>query len=161
MLAISWCLPEQALSAQAGHTVVGSYMSPVNDAYKKPELLPSQHRIAMCHMAAAESDLIMVDTWEAGQPDAQRSLAVLQRVQQAVEEHYRSLVSMLVQATACIACHTLCHSRAQSCIMLQHFSCSCPILLRFVSHTFAGACLLRACKAASMQGCTALCMKMA
>ena len=76
------------LVSQAGHDVLGGYMSPVNDAYHKPGLLPAQHRIAMCQLAAAESDLIMVDTWEAAQPDAQRSLVVLDRVQQAVQDHY-------------------------------------------------------------------------
>lgn len=63
-------------------------MSPVNDAYHKPGLLPAQHRIGMCQLAAAESDLIMVDRWEAAQPDAQRSLVVLGHVQQAVQDHY-------------------------------------------------------------------------
>ena len=63
-------------------------MSPVNDAYHKPGLLPAQHRIAMCQLAASESDLAMVDTWEAAQPDAQRSLMVLDRVQQAVQRHH-------------------------------------------------------------------------
>ena len=63
-------------------------MSPVNDAYHKPGLLPAQHRVAMCHLAAAESDLVMVDTWEAAQADAQRSLIVLEHVQQAVQDHY-------------------------------------------------------------------------
>lgn len=63
-------------------------MSPVNDAYHKPSLLPAQHRIAMCEMAAAESASIMVDTWEAAQSDAQRSLLVLDRVQHAVQDHY-------------------------------------------------------------------------
>ena len=63
-------------------------MSPVNDSYHKPGLLPAQHRIAMCELAAADSDLIMVDTWEAAQLDAQRSLVVLDRVQQAVQDRY-------------------------------------------------------------------------
>lgn len=80
-------------SLQAGHVVCGSYMSPVNDAYHKPELLPSAHRIAMCQLAAAESELIMVDTWEAAQPQAQRSLLVLQHVQQAVQQHYKQAVT--------------------------------------------------------------------
>lgn len=73
---------------QAGHAVLGGYASPVNDAYHKPGLLPSQHRIAMCQLAAAESDLVMVDTWEAAQAEAQRSLIVLQHVQHYVREHY-------------------------------------------------------------------------
>ena len=42
----------------------------------------------MCQLAADESDLVMVDTWEAAQAQAQRSLIVLQHVQRAVREHY-------------------------------------------------------------------------
>lgn len=81
-----WCL-------QAGHDVIGGYASPVNDSYHKPGLLSSQHRIAMCQLAAAESDLVMVDTWEAAQAEAQRSLVVLQRVQRAMREHYQPHMS--------------------------------------------------------------------
>lgn len=73
-------------------------MSPVNDAYRKPELLSCEHRTAMCQLAAAESELIMVDTWEAEQPQAQRSLKVLQRVQQAVQEHIQQTVRMALGA---------------------------------------------------------------
>ena len=81
------------LNLQAGYAVLGGYMSPVNDAYHKPGLLPAQHRIAMCNLAAAVSDLVMVDSWEASQPDAQRSLVVLQRVQRAAQAHYTSAAS--------------------------------------------------------------------
>ena len=76
------------IALQAGHDVLGGYMSPVNDAYHKPGLLPAQHRIAMCEMAAAESASIMVDTWEAAQSDAQRSLVVLDRMQHTVQDFY-------------------------------------------------------------------------
>lgn len=55
-------------------------MSPVNDAYSKPGLAPARHRVAMCQMAAADSSIIMVDGWEAAQPQYQRSLAVLRHV---------------------------------------------------------------------------------
>lgn len=48
----------------------------------------------MCQLAAAESELIMVDTWEAEQSQAQRSLLVLQRIQQAVQQHYKETVSI-------------------------------------------------------------------
>lgn len=45
----------------------------------------------MCKLAAAESDLVMVDTWEAAQAQAQRSLVVLQHVQHAAREHYHDV----------------------------------------------------------------------
>ena len=76
---------------QAGHAVLGAYMSPVNDAYRKPGLLPASHRIAMSQLAAAESDLVMVDTWEAAQTAAQRSLIVLQRIQSSAQAYYDSI----------------------------------------------------------------------
>ncbi|GAQ77772.1 Nicotinate/nicotinamide mononucleotide adenyltransferase [Klebsormidium nitens] len=67
-----------------GYSVLGGYMSPVNDAYGKKGLLPAHHRIAMCRLAAADSDLLMVDPWEALQADFQRSIKVLKRIQQGV-----------------------------------------------------------------------------
>lgn len=44
--------------------VVGSYLSPVSDAYKKPALASALHRLAMCELAVGSTD-IMVDPWEA------------------------------------------------------------------------------------------------
>jgi len=46
--------------------VVGGYLSPVNDAYRKPGLEHAQHRINMCQLACLDtSDWLMVDQWEA------------------------------------------------------------------------------------------------
>ncbi|CAI9303459.1 unnamed protein product [Lactuca saligna] len=63
-----------------GFNVVGGYMSPVNDAYKKKGLIPSEHRITMCQLACKSSDFVMVDAWEAKQTSFQRSLTVLSRI---------------------------------------------------------------------------------
>eukprot|EP00891_Asterochloris_glomerata_P001263 jgi/Astpho2/1263/fgenesh1_pm.00023_%23_12_t len=71
-------LATQALR-ERGILVVGGYMSPVNDAYIKPELLPAAHRLQMCRAAASTHPRLMVDPWEAAQPEAQRSLLVLRR----------------------------------------------------------------------------------
>ncbi|KAI1826709.1 nicotinamide mononucleotide adenylyl transferase [Xylaria intraflava] len=58
--------------------VVGGYLSPVSDAYKKAGLAPSNHRVRMCELAAEEtSDWLMVDPWEAIQPDYSPTAAVL------------------------------------------------------------------------------------
>lgn len=65
---------------QAGYDVLGGYMSPVNDAYGKKSLLPARHRLRMCELASHDSPLVMVDGWEASQPQYQRSLAVLRHV---------------------------------------------------------------------------------
>ncbi|CAA0410069.1 Cytidyltransferase-like domain [Arabidopsis suecica] len=63
-----------------GFHVLGSYMSPVNDAYKKKGLLSAEHRLEMCNLACHNSDFVMVDPWEASQSSYQRTLAVLSRV---------------------------------------------------------------------------------
>nr|GEY76743.1 nicotinamide/nicotinic acid mononucleotide adenylyltransferase isoform X1 [Tanacetum cinerariifolium] len=72
-------LARDALNSK-GFQVVGGYMSPVNDAYKKHGLIPAEHRITMCQLACKSSEFIMVDTWEAKQSSFQRSLTVLSRI---------------------------------------------------------------------------------
>ncbi|XXG50576.1 hypothetical protein AAC387_Pa02g4562 [Persea americana] len=57
-----------------GCCVIGGYLSPANDAYKKKGLLSAEHRIQMCELACRSSSLIMVDPWE------QRTLTVLERI---------------------------------------------------------------------------------
>ena len=99
---------------QAGHLVLGGYLSPVNDAYRKPGLLPAKHRIAMCQLAAAGSDLTMVDTWEAAQNEAQRSLTVLQRIQDAAQAHYAKFSAQ----------HTTAENQASRLQTGQHLSAS-------------------------------------
>jgi len=57
--------------------IVGGYLSPVSDMYKKPGLLSAQHRVTMCTLASEQtSRWLMVDTWEAIQ-EYQRTAVVL------------------------------------------------------------------------------------
>ncbi|KXN87483.1 Nicotinamide-nucleotide adenylyltransferase 2 [Leucoagaricus sp. SymC.cos] len=57
--------------------IVGAYLSPVSDMYKKPGLLSARHRVNMCTLAAEESNnWLMVDPWEAFQ-SYQRTAIVL------------------------------------------------------------------------------------
>ncbi|VVB16149.1 unnamed protein product [Arabis nemorensis] len=72
-------LARDALQSERFH-VLGGYMSPVNDAYKKKGLLSAEHRLEMCNLACKSSDFIMVDPWEASQNSYQRTLVVLSRV---------------------------------------------------------------------------------
>ncbi|KAI3419868.1 Nicotinamide-nucleotide adenylyltransferase [Psidium guajava] len=72
-------LARDALNAE-GYSVIGGYMSPVNDAYKKRGLISADHRMRLCHLACKSSDFIMVDSWEANQSTFQRTLTVLHRV---------------------------------------------------------------------------------
>ncbi|KAI0152707.1 nicotinamide mononucleotide adenylyl transferase [Xylariaceae sp. FL1272] len=58
--------------------VVGGYLSPVSDAYKKAGLAESHHRVRMCELAADEtSNWLMVDPWEAIQPEYTPTATVL------------------------------------------------------------------------------------
>ncbi|KAF8690006.1 hypothetical protein HU200_041644 [Digitaria exilis] len=69
---------------QRGYCVLGGYMSPVNDAYKKKDLLPAAHRIRFCELACKSSSFVMVDPWEAMQKGYQRTLTVLSRIRNSL-----------------------------------------------------------------------------
>ncbi|KLO10319.1 Nucleotidylyl transferase [Schizopora paradoxa] len=58
--------------------IMGGYLSPVSDMYKKPGLLSATHRVDMCNIAVASepSSGLMVDPWEAFQ-SYQRTAVVL------------------------------------------------------------------------------------
>ncbi|KAI9090820.1 hypothetical protein DFS34DRAFT_584891 [Phlyctochytrium arcticum] len=65
---------------------IGGVFSPVSDAYKKPGLVPWQHRVQMCELATANSDWITVDPWESRQQSFQRTAWVLAHVDRMVNE---------------------------------------------------------------------------
>lgn len=46
---------------------MGGYITPVSDAYDKPDLVNWRYRVNMCRLACADSDWIDVDHWEASQ----------------------------------------------------------------------------------------------
>ncbi|CAI0378782.1 unnamed protein product [Linum tenue] len=73
-------LARDALQSE-GYRVIAGYMSPVTDVYKKPGLIPAEHRLRMCNLACESSDFIMVDPWEANQSTYQSSLTVLRRIE--------------------------------------------------------------------------------
>lgn len=58
--------------------IVGGYLSPVSDQYKKPGLAPGAHRFNMCSLACKrESDWLSVDGWEVQQPAYSKTADVL------------------------------------------------------------------------------------
>jgi len=61
-----------------GFNVVGGYISPVSDAYKKKGLISAIHRAKMCELAVESSDWIMIDKWESSQKEYQTTLPVLE-----------------------------------------------------------------------------------
>lgn len=58
--------------------LVGGYLSPVSDAYRKAGLAGAKHRVAMCQLAVDEtSEWLMVDPWEAMHKEYQPTAVVL------------------------------------------------------------------------------------
>lgn len=80
-------LARHALMAQ-GYDVLGSYISPVNDAYWKKGLVAGNHRLRMCDKAVEGSVHIMADGWEVDQDEYVRSLHVLQSVEKRLYDAF-------------------------------------------------------------------------
>lgn len=58
--------------------LIGGYLSPVSDAYKKQGLAIAEHRVNMCRLAIDKaSNWLMVDTWEAESTEYQPTADVL------------------------------------------------------------------------------------
>lgn len=61
------------------YEIMAGYYSPVSSYYKKAGLAPAEHRVRMCELAVEHtSTWLMVDPWEAGQPEYQRTAVVLE-----------------------------------------------------------------------------------
>ncbi|WWC63956.1 nicotinate (nicotinamide) nucleotide adenylyltransferase [Kwoniella dejecticola CBS 10117] len=60
------------------YEIMAGYYSPVSSYYKKSGLAPANHRVKMCELGVEHtSTWLMVDPWEAGQPEYQRTAIVL------------------------------------------------------------------------------------
>jgi nicotinamide mononucleotide adenylyltransferase len=58
--------------------LIGGYLSPVSDAYRKAGLASAEHRVAMCERAVDRtSNWLMVDTWEPMHKEYQPTAVVL------------------------------------------------------------------------------------
>lgn len=65
--------------------LMGGYMSPVSDAYKKAGLEAAEHRLNMCEIAVQQtSNWLMVDPWEARQEGYTRTAAVLDHIEEEI-----------------------------------------------------------------------------
>ncbi|SPO04943.1 related to nicotinic acid mononucleotide adenylyltransferase [Cephalotrichum gorgonifer] len=67
------------------YEVVGGYLSPVSDGYKKAGLAPGYHRVRMCELAVEHSQFIMVDPYEAVSPDYIPTAKVLDHFEQELD----------------------------------------------------------------------------
>ncbi|KAI9826557.1 MAG: hypothetical protein M1832_006153 [Thelocarpon impressellum] len=67
--------------------IMGGYLSPVSDAYRKAGLASAEHRIRMCEIAVNEtSHWLMVDSWEAVQKEYQPTAVVLDHFDHEINE---------------------------------------------------------------------------
>ncbi|KAL4952817.1 hypothetical protein BDW69DRAFT_166782 [Aspergillus filifer] len=58
--------------------IIGGYLSPVSDAYRKAGLASAEHRVSMCQRAVDKtSNWLMVDTWEPTHKEYQPTAIVL------------------------------------------------------------------------------------
>lgn len=68
------------------YEVIGGYISPVSDRYNKAGLASAAHRVRMCELATEQtSEWLMVDPWEAMQPEYQPTAVVLDHVYSEVQ----------------------------------------------------------------------------
>lgn len=68
---------DEVLESQT-YEIMAGYYSPVSSYYKKAGLAPALDRVRMCELAVEHtSTWLMVDPWEAGQPEYQRTAVVL------------------------------------------------------------------------------------
>ncbi|KAI9818908.1 MAG: hypothetical protein M1827_007729 [Pycnora praestabilis] len=67
--------------------IIGSYLSPVSDSYKKAGLASAEHRLRMCEIAVDEtSDWLMLDKWEGIQKIYQPTAIVLDHFNYEINE---------------------------------------------------------------------------
>lgn len=70
------------------YELVGIYLSPVSDAYKKSNLAAAHHRIRMCELAVQDTtNCVMVDPWEATQPRYVPTAQVLDHFRHEINEN--------------------------------------------------------------------------
>ncbi|GAM19234.1 hypothetical protein SAMD00019534_024090 [Acytostelium subglobosum LB1] len=73
-----------------GYDVIGGYLSPVGDAYKKPTLIPSRYRVDMVNAALESSDWLSIDTWECKRPEFTPTRQVMDHLCDVVNEHLQT-----------------------------------------------------------------------
>eukprot|EP00475_Leptophrys_vorax_P025101 TRINITY_DN3500_c0_g1_i3.p1 TRINITY_DN3500_c0_g1~~TRINITY_DN3500_c0_g1_i3.p1 ORF type:complete len:246 (-),score=73.56 TRINITY_DN3500_c0_g1_i3:290-1027(-) len=72
--------------------VIGGYVSPVHDGYKKDGLATSTHRVNMCKLAVEDSNWIDVSSWEVAQDSWTQTVFVLEHFETALNENYRGVL---------------------------------------------------------------------
>ncbi|KAL9603843.1 MAG: hypothetical protein Q9219_000952 [cf. Caloplaca sp. 3 TL-2023] len=75
--------------------VIGGYLSPVSDAYRKAGLASAQHRVSMTRIATEQSSKWLdVDPWEADQKEYQPTALVLDHFEQEINVVQRGIATL-------------------------------------------------------------------
>lgn len=78
-------MAKDEIEESSTYEIMAGYYSPVSSYYKKSGLAPAHHRVRMCQLAVEHtSRWLMVDPWEAGQPEYQRTAVVLDHFDEMV-----------------------------------------------------------------------------
>lgn len=75
---------EGSLSTSPSFSVVGAFVSPVNDAYGKAGLAPFPVRLEACRIAVSDDPFVAVDDWEGRQDAYVRTFYVLEHIHKHV-----------------------------------------------------------------------------
>jgi nicotinate (nicotinamide) nucleotide adenylyltransferase len=74
-----------AVIENTNYEIMGGFFSPVSDSYLKPGLVAGRHRVRMCELACERtSNWLMVDAWEALQPDYSPTARVLDHFEEEI-----------------------------------------------------------------------------
>lgn len=74
-----------AVIENTNYEIMGGFFSPVSDSYLKPGLVAGRHRVRMCELACERtSNWLMVDAWEALQPDYTPTARVLDHFEEEI-----------------------------------------------------------------------------
>mmetsp|Transcript_7969 Transcript_7969/g.8985 ORF Transcript_7969/g.8985 Transcript_7969/m.8985 type:complete len:266 (+) Transcript_7969:126-923(+) len=94
------------LEASGRYAVMGSFLSPVNDAYGKPGLASFEARLEACRIAVADDPCIEVDDWEGRQDAYVRTYFVLEHMRTAVAAWLRDMKADVAtqDVAVCLVC---------------------------------------------------------
>jgi nicotinamide mononucleotide adenylyltransferase len=91
---------DELKSKNENYRIIGGYLSPVSDGYKKEGLAQSEDRIEMCKLACLSSEWIECDEWEARIPEHTRTALVLQHIEKGLKDQVCQKIKVILLAGA-------------------------------------------------------------
>ncbi|CAH3185302.1 unnamed protein product [Porites evermanni] len=102
-------LARDALHTTGIYSVIRGFISPVNDGYKKKDLIKSEHRVQMCKLGVGTSDWISVHDWESKQPGWLETVKVLTHITDEVQNDFPGFNNIINMERAKKIIFTACH----------------------------------------------------